>query len=183
MTSLFCTNIQDFCIVDTETTGLDSTSCELLEIAVIKIIGGHYFDKFHSYIKPSKSIPLDITAINGIVDDQVSNAPLPKDILPAVRRFIGTMLIVGQNVKFDLSFMNYHGNNIFSNVSFIDNREVAISLLHNLSSYSQSALEDHFSVLNMKKHSAMGDAEALLEIFMKLMEDNKNVDFSKYIRR
>lgn len=183
MVNLFTTNIHDYCIVDTETTGLDPESCELLEIAIIKVVGGNVIDKFHSYMKPIKSIPPDITAINGIIDADVIDAPGPVDTLKLARKFLGDMLVVGQNVKFDLGFMNYHGGNIFKNVPSIDNKVVAVELVKGLSSYSQSSLEDHFGVFNEKKHSAMGDANALLCIFSKIMYNNRDVDFSKFIRR
>ena len=100
--NLFSDKITSYCVLDTETTGLDPNSCELLEIGIIKIVNGIKVGEFHSYVKPSKKIPVEITAINGITDKDVKDAPSSRDAIILARQFIGSMLVVGQNIKFDI---------------------------------------------------------------------------------
>ena len=58
-------------ILDTETTGLSGLD-EIVEIAIINARGDVILD---TLIKPSKSIPAEATAIHGITNEMVANAP------------------------------------------------------------------------------------------------------------
>jgi len=58
-------------ILDTETTGLDSES-EIVEIAIINCRGEVLLN---SLVKPVNAIPAEATAIHGITNSMVENAP------------------------------------------------------------------------------------------------------------
>ena len=39
-------------VLDTETTGLNPSSCSLLEIAAIRMRGNEFVDEFHTFVDP-----------------------------------------------------------------------------------------------------------------------------------
>ena len=43
----------DYVVFDTETTGLDATWCEIIEIAALKVEGGIVVDRFETLIRPT----------------------------------------------------------------------------------------------------------------------------------
>lgn len=68
--------MESFIFLDTETTGLDDTA-EIVEISIIDHLGHVLLD---TLVKPTKPIPSSATAIHGITDDMVANAPSYADI-------------------------------------------------------------------------------------------------------
>ena len=66
----------DWCIIDTETTGLQPKSSRVVEISVINGSGDIVFD---SLINPGVPIPQEVARIHGIYDDMVIGAPSISD--------------------------------------------------------------------------------------------------------
>jgi len=66
----------DILVLDTETTGLGD-SAEIIEIG---IINGSGEVVMNTLVKPSISIPATATAIHGITDDDLLNAPDFEDV-------------------------------------------------------------------------------------------------------
>ena len=68
--------MESFIVLDTETTGLDETA-EIVEISAINHLGEVLLD---SLVKPTKPIPSSATAIHGITNEMVANAPTYDEI-------------------------------------------------------------------------------------------------------
>ena len=92
--------------VDIETTGLNTDTDNIIEIAAIKFLNGEYVDKYVSYVNPMRKITEEITALTGITDNDVIFSPTISQIVEEVNQFIGNSPVVGHNLKFDLSILN-----------------------------------------------------------------------------
>lgn len=97
-----------YIVLDTETTGLNSSEDELLQISIIDNQGNTLFDE---YIKPLFNKCWDnAMAINGITPDMVSDK---HNIIEHKQELIdilnSTDVIVGYNTQFDLSFLSSVG--------------------------------------------------------------------------
>jgi DNA polymerase-3 subunit epsilon len=95
-----------FCVIDVETTGGGPETCALTEVAAAKFRGGECLGTFATLVDPCDSIPPFITALTGISDDMVRNAPSVPGVLPAFVEFVRGAVLVGHNVAFDLAFLN-----------------------------------------------------------------------------
>lgn len=155
---------------DLETTGLSTESDEIIEIAAIKIVNGQFTEKFNTFVKPSDSIPKEITNITGISDEMVKNAPTIAEMIPDFYHFAKDAVLVGHNIgNFDIPLLNaqaakvkYEFNNKFEDSLPLSRRKL------NLSKYR---LGDVCSALNIPligAHRAINDVAANAKAFIKL---------------
>lgn len=94
-----------FCVIDLETTGGSADSCGITEIGAVKLRGGECLGTFQTLVNPGCAIPPEITVLTGITHSMVLPAPRIEAVLPSLLEFIGDAVIVGHNVRFDLSFV------------------------------------------------------------------------------
>ena len=90
---------------DFETTGLSSEEDEIIEIGAIKYENGLEIDRFQSFVKPNKKVPLFIKELTGISDKHLENAPVLETILPDFVSFYEDSVLVAHNATFDIGFL------------------------------------------------------------------------------
>lgn len=96
-----------YVVFDLETTGLyPDQGDEIIEIGAIHVEGMQCVEKtFHSLVNPGKPIPPSATAIHGIKDKDVADAPTIHTVIPQFLQFAGNRIWVAQNARFDLGFI------------------------------------------------------------------------------
>ena len=100
----------NFVALDLETTGLDNSKDEIIEISAIRFIAGKPSDEFTTLIKPTINIPKKITDLTGINDSLVSGAPSINEKLDDLFSFINNDLVVAHNAQFDLGFLDVYAH-------------------------------------------------------------------------
>lgn len=95
-----------FCVVDLETTGASAASCEITEVAAARFRGGECLGTFQTLVDPGAPIEPAVSALTGITDAMVRAAPPLAQVLPALVEFVGGAVLVGHNVRFDISFLD-----------------------------------------------------------------------------
>ncbi len=88
-------------VLDTETTGLDDKA-EIIEIAVIDATGKVLLN---TLVKPSKPVPAEATAIHGITDEMVKDAPTWPEVNPQLCSLISGKTIAIYNAEYDLRLL------------------------------------------------------------------------------
>src|ERR1051326_1965089 len=91
--------------LDIETTGLDPNKDAIIEIGAVRFNGHRIEDEWSTLVNPNRHIPEAITQLTGIDDDMVRNAPRIQDVLEELGTFVGDLPVLGQNVRFDLGFL------------------------------------------------------------------------------
>lgn len=151
---------EDYTVVDIETTGFDPMFDEIIEVAGIKYRGRNEVGRFQSLVKPDDGIPDYITALTGITNEMVADAPGIEDVLPRFLEFIGEDIVVGHNVHFDVNFLYDYAENFelkpFSN-DLVDTLRLSRRLYPELQSHKLSALAAHFGVEPDGEHRALAD--------------------------
>lgn len=85
--------------LDTETTGLwRGEGAELVEVALMDETGKVWVD---TLVKPEKPIPSGATAVHGITDDMVKDAPMPEAIIASIYIITEGHTVVIYNAPFD----------------------------------------------------------------------------------
>ena len=108
--NIYDSDVRDFVVFDTETTGLYPESEKIIEVGAVRFRDGKPVDRFHSLVNPERHIPAFITNLTHISDEDVADAPVISDVLPAFERFVGSDSLVGHNIEFDLRFINSSGS-------------------------------------------------------------------------
>lgn len=96
-----------FVVLDVETTGGSPATGSLTEVAAARYRGGELLGTYRTFVRPDVRIPPHITALTGISDEMVADAPSVGEMLPSFLEFVGGAVIVGHNIRFDLSFLNH----------------------------------------------------------------------------
>lgn len=163
-----------FCVLDLETTGGSPADCSITEIGAVKYVGGEETGSFQTLVNPGSPIPPYITILTGITQSMVIEAPKIEEVLPAFLEFIGDAVIVGHNVRFDLSFLNADsmrlGYGRLPNRS-VDTYALARRLIHNeIRNLKLQTLAAYFRSPTVPTHRALEDAKATAWVMHSLLE-------------
>ena len=138
--------VNEYIVLDLETTGLDPANDKIIEIGAVKIRDDSVIDEFSAFVNPGISIPDNISKLTGIIDSDVANAASLDEVQPGLVDFVDTLPIVGQFISFDMGFL-YENNIRFTN-QIIDTRDLAMIILPTLSSYSLASLVTYLEIDN-----------------------------------
>lgn len=154
--------------LDIETTGLDAQKDAVIEIAAVRFNGSRIEAEWETLINPQRPIPPAITALTGINNDMVRNAPPIRAVIHELVDFIGDSPVVGHNIRFDLSFLQRQG--ILPFVEAIDTYEMAAVLLPTASRYNLGSLGQILGILIPNSHRALDDARLAHAVFWQLYQ-------------
>ena len=87
--------------LDTETTGTGQTD----RISQIGIVDTHGEPLFQSLVNPGMPIPAESSAVNGITDEMVRDAPVWSQLWPDVQAILKGRVIGIYNAEFDLRLL------------------------------------------------------------------------------
>lgn len=151
----------DYIVFDLETTGLRPDSDEIIEISAIKVRNHQVEEQFSTLVNPKRHIPKDATAVNGITDDMVKDAPSLKEAMESFYDFIGNDILVGHNIHtFDMAFIYNAAQRVLNagiNNDYIDTLYMARKCLPQLSHHRLSDVSEHFRISTEGAHRALCD--------------------------
>lgn len=165
--------IDDYVLVDIETTGLSPIYDDIIEIGAIKVKSNKIVDEYNELIKINRILPAKITELTGITDEMLATGKMPKTVLEEFVEFIGDNVIIGHNVNFDLGFLydkckkylNYYLNN-----DYIDTLYLARKLVPNSYNHKLGTLAKLFNISYEGAHRGLKDVEITYEVYNKLRE-------------
>jgi len=153
--------------LDLETTGLDADRDAIIEVGAVKFRDDDVLETFSTFVNPGRRIPLAITDLTGIRDDDVANAPSVHDVISRLVRFVGKWPIVGHSIPFDMAFL-HRQSQLFDN-ELLDTFELASVLLPHAERYSLVALAHLLEIDMGRAHRALDDAQATYRVFRTLL--------------
>ncbi|KAA3656652.1 MAG: hypothetical protein DWQ10_14915 [Calditrichaeota bacterium] len=163
-----------YTVFDTETTGLDpSGGDEIISIGAVRIVNGRLLatETFDQLINPKRKLTGESIKVHGILPEMLTGQPTVETVLPRFHKFSRDTILVAHNAAFDMKFLQIkegQSHVIFDN-PILDTLLLS-SLIHtNLKEHNLDALCKRFGVKNIGRHSALGDALATAEVFLKII--------------
>lgn len=175
---------ENYVVLDLETTGLDPSWDEIIEIAAIKVENGATVDQYQTLVKPSYPIDAFITEMTGITNEMLSTAPSINEVLPAFSVFLGDWTIVAHNANFDVNFLydafsSHEPLMVLSN-NFVDTMRLSRRLFQEHRHHRLCDLIERFGICAEIEHRALSDASKAKDCYeyMKAYAEQNSIEFS-----
>ncbi|MDR1678520.1 MAG: 3'-5' exonuclease [Prevotellaceae bacterium] len=183
---------------DLETTGMDTVKDRIVEISYLKVSPNGMEESKTMRINPGCPIPAEATAVHGITDSDVANAPSFKDVAKTIARdFEGADLAGFNSNRFDVpllaeEFLRAGVDIDLSRRKFIDVQ----TIFHKKEQRTLSAACKFYCGKELENaHSASADVQATYEVLKSQLDrypdlensieflseysaHNRNVDFA-----
>ncbi|HEY4303724.1 MAG TPA: UvrD-helicase domain-containing protein [Gemmatimonadaceae bacterium] len=96
----------DFTAIDLETTGRDTSKCEIVEIAAVRVRDGKIAETLHHLVKPGIPIEPKAEETHGISEADVADKPSFDTVWPEFRAFCRDDVVVAHNgYEFDFRIL------------------------------------------------------------------------------
>jgi DNA polymerase-3 subunit epsilon len=163
-----------FCVVDLETTGGSAAADAITEVGAVKVRGGEVLGTFQTLVRAEQPVFPAVSLLTGITDDMLIDAPPLAAVLPMLVEFIGGSVIVGHNVRFDVSFLDaafWADERPLVGQHQVDTVALARRLLReDVDNCKLGTLARRFDLDHQPSHRALDDALATVDLLHVLLE-------------
>lgn len=164
-----------FAIIDIEATGGNPKKDRITEVAIFIHNGKRVIEQYCTLINPETYISPFITALTGITNEMVAEAPTFAEVADKIQELTAGKVFVAHNVRFDYSFINNEFKRIGQRYLRKQLCTVRLSrkLIPGLTSYSLGRLCQQVGIPVEHRHRAFGDAAATAELFDLMLKQDK----------
>lgn len=150
---------------DIETTGLDYSINQIVEIGAVRVENGEITAEYSQLINPGCNMPAAASAVNHITDDMLIHQPKIHQVLPAFLSFIGDDVLAAHNAAFDVRFILQACmlNRFRAPDTYFDTMSLS-RYWPDASDKKLSSLIAAAGVENDQAHRALGDARAVARL-------------------
>jgi superfamily I DNA/RNA helicase len=160
---------RDYTAVDLETTGQDTRTAEIIEIAASRVRDGQVVDTFSALVKPVRPIPPASTLVHGITDADVASAPAMAAIWPGFREFCGSDVLIAHNgYDFDFPILRRVARELGDTFDLTQYDSLPLARQLCPTSRKLEDLARQFGVLQDNAHRALDDTRALAAVMPEL---------------
>ena len=168
--------VDDYVLVDIETTGFSPVKDEIIEIGAIKVEKNKIINEYNELIKINETLSPFTTKLTGITDEMLQTGKEISEVLKDFIHFTGDSIIIGHNVTFDLGFLSYNCKkylNFNLNNDYVDTMCIARKLVPDSINYKLGTLADFFNVSYEGAHRGLKDVEITYEVYNNLRKINR----------
>lgn len=159
-----------YAVFDTETTGLLPHKDDIVQIGALRMVRGRIVEgeAFDTLVNPNRPIPAASSAVHGITDAMVADAP---DVTEAARGFHGFAsgaVLVAHNAPFDLAFLRKQAEacGVTWDHPVLDTVLLSAVLFGASETHTLDAICDRLGIVIQERdrHTALGDARATAQV-------------------
>ncbi len=182
-------------VIDFETTGMSPAQGDrATEIGVVIVDGGRVVDHYQSLMNCGVRVPSFITALTGISDAMLRDAPPAAVVMREVADFVGDMPLVAHNAAFDSKFWDAELARIgrVRRQDFVCSLLLARRVFPRAPSHKLGALVDYAGLpVAGRYHRALADAQMAASLLMRIAQelrqahgiDEVSVDLLRRVQR
>lgn len=153
-----------YVVFDLETTGLDVGTCQIVEIAAIRVVAGETVHRFSSLVHIDGKMPAAASAKNHIYDSDLVDAPHAREVMEGFLEFVGDdSMLVGHNIEgFDIPIVSRVARECgleFSYAKSEDTFALARSAWPTLANHKMDTLRQALRITGDGAHRALKDCE------------------------
>jgi len=163
-----------FTVFDMETTGLNpAEGDEIISIGAFRMVNCRLLreERFEQLVDPQRSIPWASVKIHGIHPEMLIGQPLIDRVLPQFHQFVEDTILVAHNAAFDMRFLQL--KEARTGVKFVNpvlDTLLLSAVVHaSHENHDLEAISQRLGVRILGRHTALGDASATGEIFLKML--------------
>jgi len=166
--------------LDLETTGINVVTDRIVEIALLKIFpDGHEEEKLQR-INPGIPIPPQASAIHGIYDEDVKDAPHFKEVAKIYAKFIEGCDLAGFNsTRFDIPLLSEEFLRVDIDLDMKKHKFVDVQIIfHRMEKRTLAAAYKFYLMQDLENaHSAMADTKATYEVLKAQLDRYEGAEF------
>jgi DNA polymerase III subunit epsilon len=165
--------------IDLETTGINVSSDRIVELSVLKISPNGKEEWMSTRVNPEMAIPPKTTAIHGITDADVLNAPTFKEVAKKLALFLEGCDLAGYNaIKFDIPVLAEEFLRVNLDFNFRKRRYVDVQVIfHKKEQRTLSAAYMFYCKKNLlDAHSSKADTAATYEILKSQLDRYEDLE-------
>jgi DNA polymerase-3 subunit epsilon len=190
------------CFFDLETTGVNIAKDRIVEISILKAFPDGSEQENTWLVNPSMPIPAEATAVHGITNEKVANAPVFKEIAAEIYTWFKGSDLAGYNSdRFDIPLLAEEMLRAEIDVDFKKYKTIDVqTIFHKMEQRTLTAAYRFYCDKDLDNaHSASADTKATFEVLKSQIERyadlendvdmlsqfttrHNSVDFAGYIR-
>ncbi len=163
-----------YTVFDTETTGLaPRDGDEIISIGGVRVINGQLLQEelFDQLVDPRRHIPPESIKIHGIKPEMLLGQPTIDKVLPSFQHYCGDTILIAHNAAFDMLMLQMKEES--TGIKFINpvlDTLLLWDVLHPAQErHNFGAIAELLGVRIVGRHTALGDALATAEVFIKMI--------------
>ncbi|MBW2569248.1 MAG: DNA polymerase III subunit epsilon [Deltaproteobacteria bacterium] len=163
-----------FTVFDTETTGLDPRGGDkIISIGSVRIVNCRLLrdEHFEQFVDPERFLPFESIKIHGIQPEMLKGQPTIDKVLPFFYRFAEDTILVAHNAAFDMRMLQI--SEAETGIKFINpvlDTLLLSAVVHpTQDNHDLEAIAKRLGTSIVGRHTALGDAIATGDIFLKLI--------------
>ena len=174
-----------YAIVDIETTGGYASANGITEIAVFVHNGKRVIKQFETLVNPGQHIPKYITALTGIDNQMVQDAPSFEEIAGPLFGILQEHIFIAHSVNFDYSFVKHQlkSSGYDLQTKKLCTVRLGRKVFPGLPSYSLGNLCRSLNIPVTDRHRAGGDAAATVKLFEHMLANGAQVHIDQMLKR
>ncbi|MEJ5357540.1 MAG: exonuclease domain-containing protein [Desulfobacterales bacterium] len=158
---------------DTETTGLDPEGGdEIVALGAVRLVNGRLLESevFERLVRPGIDPRPESVRIHGLGAEILRDQPEAALVLREFARFAEGTVLIAHNAAFDMRLLTLQGGR--AGVRFdqpvLDTLLLSLAVHPGHADHSLEAIAERLGVTILGRHTALGDARAAAEIFLRL---------------
>jgi DNA polymerase III subunit epsilon len=167
--------IDDYTVIDIETTGLSTKFDKIIELSAIKVRNGKIISEYSKLVNPMLKIDRFIEELTGITNKMLSKEKSIEYVIDSFIEFIGTDVILGHNINFDIQFINQALEELSLNPlcnDYVDTLRLSRKVYKEFPNHKLSTLVELHG-LTRDKHRALVDCMLTHQIYERIVQKIK----------
>jgi len=164
---------QDLVVFDFETTGLDASQEQIIEIGAIRLRNWEPVAEYSQLVNPGEILSDTVVKLTGLTNEDLKDQPPIEQVFDGFLKFISNGLLVAHNAEFDMAFLVQTAHRLGYDLSWpaFCTLKMARTLLPELESKNLDTLASYYDLSFEARHRSIGDVKVTCAVLKAMVDD------------